>query len=637
MCRHAIVQTDLASLASFIQHQPSSSWQVSHSSRGSADNETASVQAAEVGLEAGEHPSHPAVAEALGFAGGDLTPLRPNAIPNVREWLTAGARHLMRRRGRFYHEVKLCDCSARLPAQVGWLTDQFQAGSYASFAGDSPGVLLGVGDDTHGWAIDGSRHAKWHGGEREDAKWPRDWRTGDVIGCAIDLDASVMQFSLNGEWLPNAQIHFDAMGRAIFPAVSAHGFFRMHIPEDVWHFLPPSDGFLAWASSGMFARPIPVASRYMVLLDLDETLLLRTRREDGSGHHITHFRPHAGDLISYLIDHPFADWGFYTSELWRNCVPMVMAVMERAGLHNVTLDAAESIESGQHQFSFRSGDSTRKAWLFDQSYCNIIKFDDGDAEHAFNIEKILDPTGISEQQVRIVTSSDRRCALVCQTCQVRCPVYNAEAVGSGQDRALLHVKESLASALDSTPGSSAHNILSSFQERAATDVDTICVCRTALHDSSFEERAPTAVDTIFFCTEEVLVRDNSKNALKHPHPLRQTTGNAWTCDACGKYAWHARYRCTAGCDFDLCGSCFSKSQRLMRKKDPEPKAKALRNGFDEDVLPECTALQGGRASPSAPVAEVSGGGSGKAAKRRRRRKAHAAKKTSSDARGAALA
>jgi len=170
-----------------------------------------------------------------------------------------------------------------------------------------------------------------------------------------------------------------------------------------------------------------------------------------------------------------------------------MAVMERAGLHNVTLDAAESIASGQHHFSFMSGDSKKEAWLFDQSYCSLIAFGDGSFEHVFNIEKTLGATGISRQQVQIVTSSKRRCALLSKLRQVRCPAYDAEAVGSGQDRALLNVKESLAIVLDSTPGQAPG---------------------ISIHDSSSEEGAPTVADTIHMCAVAVPVMNTSKNTLR---------------------------------------------------------------------------------------------------------------------------
>lgn len=44
----------------------------------------------------------------------------------------------------------------------------------------------------------------------------------------------------------------------------------------------------------------------------------------------------------------------------------------------------------------------------------------------------------------------------------------------------------------------------------------------------------------------------------HPHTLRIVgSGNMWRCDGCRRQApTIQRYRCTQGCDFDLCDNCF---------------------------------------------------------------------------------
>lgn len=62
---------------------------------------------------------------------------------------------------------------------------------------------VGVGEDEFSWACDGFRAMKWHGTTSPTSSpydhgvpYGNDWRSrsGDVIGCAVDLDAGVMSF-----------------------------------------------------------------------------------------------------------------------------------------------------------------------------------------------------------------------------------------------------------------------------------------------------------------------------------------------------------------------------------------------------------------------------------------------------------
>merc|ERR1712150_24493 len=165
-----------------------------------------------------------------------LQPIRPQSIPDRKTWLTAGAKGLLKGNGRFYHEVWLGD-DFRGP-QLGWLTEQFVEGDYTG---------EGVGDDEHGWAADGQRHMRWHCGGTPGVRWPRDWCSGDVIGCALDIEVGIMKFSLAGEWVENAEMRFSTGGHSYFPAVSIEGLFEMHIPRETWQFAPPDDGYEAWA------------------------------------------------------------------------------------------------------------------------------------------------------------------------------------------------------------------------------------------------------------------------------------------------------------------------------------------------------------------------------------------------------
>merc|ERR1719313_538831 len=59
-----------------------------------------------------------------------LVPLRPEFIPDVQTWITAGPKQLMRKQGKFYHEVELGQLAEEgyrgviMPRdpQMGWLT-----------------------------------------------------------------------------------------------------------------------------------------------------------------------------------------------------------------------------------------------------------------------------------------------------------------------------------------------------------------------------------------------------------------------------------------------------------------------------------------------------------------------------------
>lgn len=113
----------------------------------------------------------------------------------------------------------------------------------------------GCGDDEHGWAADGFNQKRWHNGP-EDAVWPRTWRRGDVICCAVNFAEGLMRFSPNGDWVENAEMRFIASGRKLLPAVSMSGGFIMHIPQGTWQFTPPDDGYHPCASTGVFIRSL---------------------------------------------------------------------------------------------------------------------------------------------------------------------------------------------------------------------------------------------------------------------------------------------------------------------------------------------------------------------------------------------
>lgn len=178
---------------------------------------------------------------------GDLRPLKPQHVPLVCTWLTAGAKTLMRRTGKLYHEVRLGeDYPCGQYTQLGWLTENY-------VAGDEDG--MGVGNNSEGWAVDGMSHEFWHNGSAGPARWPRDWQSGDVIGFALDFQNGYMKFALNGEWNIDLERQFAANGRALFPALSICGTFEIFVSKGDWQHNPPDYEYEAWSSNGTLKRP----------------------------------------------------------------------------------------------------------------------------------------------------------------------------------------------------------------------------------------------------------------------------------------------------------------------------------------------------------------------------------------------
>ena len=74
-------------------------------------------------------------------------------------------------------------------SQVGWGVTATHAPS---------GMYDGVGDDAVSWSFDGHRRVTFHKGIASDVDVPQ-WKSGDIVGMAVDLDENTMSFYLNGE------------------------------------------------------------------------------------------------------------------------------------------------------------------------------------------------------------------------------------------------------------------------------------------------------------------------------------------------------------------------------------------------------------------------------------------------------
>lgn len=170
-----------------------------------------------------------------------LRPLRPLQGGGHDIWLTAGTPSLAKSTGKYYYELRLGRGLG--DPQIGWVTTCFE--QRVQCTGE------GVGDDEHGWGADGLRNCSWFAGRQAELKWPEAWSAGDVIGCAINLDAGEMSFSCNGYWHPVASLQFNPQGRSLHPAFSLRGDFTLALDSTSWRFAPPTDGHAQWSSAGV--------------------------------------------------------------------------------------------------------------------------------------------------------------------------------------------------------------------------------------------------------------------------------------------------------------------------------------------------------------------------------------------------
>lgn len=108
--------------------------------------------------------------------------------------------------GAWYYEVTL---RSQGLMQIGWaVKSELRDGS--------------VGDMPSSWSIDLFRMLKWYNGKSEPVTVPRRWNAGDVIGCALDLNAREMNFYLNGRRISSGMATFRYLPQSVeyVPAIS---------------------------------------------------------------------------------------------------------------------------------------------------------------------------------------------------------------------------------------------------------------------------------------------------------------------------------------------------------------------------------------------------------------------------------
>ncbi|KYN31177.1 hypothetical protein ALC56_14445 [Trachymyrmex septentrionalis] len=107
-------------------------------------------------------------------------------------------------KGKWMYEVQL---GSKGVMQVGWGTAQCKFNQQ-----------YGVGDTPNSYAYDGNRMRKWNVSTH---KYGEAWLTGDIIGCALDMDDGTIDFYRNGRSLGRAFENIPmGAGIAYFPTVS---------------------------------------------------------------------------------------------------------------------------------------------------------------------------------------------------------------------------------------------------------------------------------------------------------------------------------------------------------------------------------------------------------------------------------
>ena len=101
---------------------------------------------------------------------------------------SGGVPDMLAMSGILYFELELI--TALEGPQIRFVTERFRRADR--------GISEGVGDDSHGWAVDGHRGLGWFGGASN--TWACRWAAGDVIGFAANIDAGKMAVAKNGSW-----------------------------------------------------------------------------------------------------------------------------------------------------------------------------------------------------------------------------------------------------------------------------------------------------------------------------------------------------------------------------------------------------------------------------------------------------
>jgi hypothetical protein len=107
-----------------------------------------------------------------------------------------------------------------------------------------------VGDDEHSWAVDGENQRAKHKGERK--PYECEWKTGDVVGLACDLDGMQVLVSVNGSFAPPNGFVFELAPHAVhgglFAAFTGRwGELRYNLGQAPFKYAAPSSEYVGFS------------------------------------------------------------------------------------------------------------------------------------------------------------------------------------------------------------------------------------------------------------------------------------------------------------------------------------------------------------------------------------------------------
>jgi len=111
-----------------------------------------------------------------------------------------------------------------------------------------------VGNDAVSWAVNGARQVKWNKGEQE--AYACEWKQGNVIGLACDLQEMQMLVSVNGSFAPPNGFVFDLAPDAVFSGILAafsdeHGTVGYNLGEAPFKYDPPAADYCAFVEMAL--------------------------------------------------------------------------------------------------------------------------------------------------------------------------------------------------------------------------------------------------------------------------------------------------------------------------------------------------------------------------------------------------
>jgi len=169
-----------------------------------------------------------------------------NSTISSKAFCTVRSRQQCPLGSKAYYELVILSKLHYLRPKFGFASAAFIS-QFGPSTHDCP--LTGVGDDAASWAVDGICRVKWNAGKQQ--AYECQWKKGDVIGLACDLQKMQMLVSVNGSFLPPNGFVFDlapdAVRSGLFAAYSSTcGTVGYNLGETPFKYDPPAADYCAF-------------------------------------------------------------------------------------------------------------------------------------------------------------------------------------------------------------------------------------------------------------------------------------------------------------------------------------------------------------------------------------------------------